>query len=80
MSRLCRDTGSLHPIVLCSPARLLVATLPVPLDVAKPLLHFFHCFCVAGVLTDVVANLDCRSPTSGRKFNNDIQRNRLLAI
>ena len=80
VSRLGGQTGCFDTIALRSPPRLLVTSCPLFLNVAKSLLDFFDGVCIAGVLADIVANLDGGSATGGRKLDDDVQGQGLLAI
>lgn len=63
----------------CSPAGFLVSSSPLLLGVSKPPLDFFDSGFVAGVLADIVANLDSMSSLCGGNLDDDVQRYRLVA-
>ena len=62
-----------------TPSGLLVALRPIFLNIAKRLLHVVHYLCVAGVLADVVADLDRRRAVCGGELDDDVERDGFLA-
>lgn len=61
-----------------SPSRLLVASSPRLLRVAKPLLDLFHGCLVTCVLADVITDFDSVTARSGRNLDDDVEGYRLI--
>src|SRR3954447_23097154 len=63
-----------------APASSFVAIAPVLFDVSETSFDLCHCFWVTCILTNIVANLDCRTTASTRKLDDNVQWYGLLAI
>lgn len=61
-----------------SPPRLLIASSPRLLRVAKPLLDFLHCRLVTCVLADVITDLNSVTARSRRNLDDNIEGYRLV--
>src|SRR5438309_217481 len=55
-----------------APASSFIAIAPDIFDVSEALFDLCHCFCLSCVLTNIVADLDCRTTTSTRKLDDNV--------
>lgn len=61
------------PLLRTPPPRLLVPLVPVPLYIPQRRLHLMHDLRVAGVLPDVVADLDGGRAVGGGELDDDVE-------